>query len=143
MRRKLIVIVVLMIAGVLLWVYTSMQYTIWDGGFELTIHVSSDPGPPRSVSCQAFGSRQDAEYVLTRLIHPERLWSIVADPFNGEALILNVPLSGHDSMSGRELVRFQFRYLVVIAVLPDGRRVGKLVEIPDCRVSREVSVVLP
>jgi hypothetical protein len=145
MCRKLVFIALLLVPGTAVWAYTSTTYIIWDGEFDLTVHVSSDyPGPPRSVTCQALGFREDAEHVLEHLLPPEtRLWSTTADPFAGEPLTVHVPQSGRDSTSGRELRRFQFRYLVVIAELPDGRRVGKLVDIPDCRMSREVSVALP
>jgi hypothetical protein len=144
MWRKLLVVGLLLVAGALLWVYTSARWIIWDGGFDLTVRVSSHPGPPRAVSCQAFALREQAEFVLEHLLPPEtRLWSAVADPFADEPLSVYVRVSGWASMSGRELRRFQFRYLVVIAVLPDGRRVGKLVDIPDGRVCREVTVELP
>lgn len=144
MRPKLVAIALLLVAGAVVWVCTSTPCVVWDGGFDLTVNVSSDPGPPRSVTCQALGRREEAECVLEHLLPPEtRLWSAIANPFVGKALTVRVPLSGRDSMSGRELSRFQFRYMVVVAVLPDGRRVGKLVDIPDCRVAREVAVVLP
>jgi hypothetical protein len=143
MWRKLFYIAGLLVPGTV-WLYTSTTYIIWDGEFDLTVHVSSDPGPPRSVTCEAFGFREGGEYVRENLLPPEtRLWSTTEDPFVGEPLTVHVPQSGQDSMSGRELQRFQFRYLVVVAELPDGRRVGKLVDIPDCRVAREVSIALP
>jgi hypothetical protein len=134
----------LLIVGFGLWFYTSKEYVIWDGGFDLTVHVSSNPVRPRSVTCQAFGHREYADFAVEHLLPPSsRLWSATADPFDGKPIRVDVPVSGRDSMSGRELARFQFRYLVVIAVLPDGRRVGKLVNIPDSRVSREVTVTFP
>lgn len=144
MRRIAVAGVLLLVAGAAAWVYTSTTHILWDGGFDLTVRVSSDPGPPRSVTCEAFGRRDAAEYALDHLLPPETgLWSASADPFIGEPLNVFVPVSGRESMSGRELKRSQFRHLVVIAVLPDGRRVGKLTDIPDGRVSRELSVALP
>jgi hypothetical protein len=143
MRRKLVAVLVLLVFGVALWAYSSATHIVWDGGFDLSVHVSSNPGPPLSVTCQPFGRLEYAEYMLKHLSPETRLWSVSADPFVGEPLIVHVPVSGRDSMSGRQLSRSQFEYLVVVAVLPDGRRVGKLVDIPDGRVSREVSVTLP
>jgi len=144
MRRAVLTIAVVVVAGALAWEFVPLQVTIWDGGFDLTVNVSSTAGPLRSVSCQAFGRREEADEVLKYLLPPEtRLWSAVADPFAGEPLTVFVPLSGRESPSGRELRRFQFRHLVVIGELRDGRRTGKRVEIPDGRVSREVSVLLP
>jgi hypothetical protein len=122
----------------------ALPVALWDGRFDLTVRVSSDPGPPQSVACEAFPSRQYAEYALEHLHPPEtQSWKVTADPFAGEPLVVSVPVSGRDSLLGWELSRFQFRHLVVVAVLPDGRRVGKLVDIPDGRVSREVSVSFP
>jgi hypothetical protein len=144
MPRKPLAVVLVLVTGGLVWFYTSAQYIIWDGGFDLTVHVTSSAGPLRSVTCRAYGQRDDAEQAAKYLLPPESdLWAAQADPFTGEPLTLNIPLSGRDSMSGRELSRFQFRHLVVIGQLQDGRRVSKLVEIPDCRVSRDVSVALP
>ena len=94
--------------------------------------------------CAPFGYRDAAEYVLEHMPPHETPWrSVTADPFAGQPLTVKVPVSGRTSMSGRTLRRYQFQYLVVFAVLPDGRRVRKLVEIPDGRVSREVAVSLP
>lgn len=144
MWRTLLVIALLLAVGAAVWVYTSATYIIWDGGYDLTVRVTSNPGPPQSVSCQARGRREDAEYVLEHLLPPEtQLWSATADPFASKPLTVHVPVSGRVSRSGRQLSRTQFHWLVVIAVLPDGRRVGKLVEIPDGRVSREINVELP
>ena len=104
MWRKLLVVALLLSAGAVLWVYTSTTYIIWDGGFNLTVRVLSNPGPPRSVSCQVFGHKQEAEYVLEHM--PLEAWpgseSATADPFSGEPLTLIVPVSGRESMSGRQ-----------------------------------------
>jgi hypothetical protein len=144
MRRAILIIALLIVAGALAWEFGPIKVTVWDGGFDLTVNVSSSTGPLRSVSCAAFSQHEDAEFVLEHLLPPEtRFCSTVADPFEGQPLIINVPVSGRDSPLGRELRRSQFRHLVVIGQLEGGRRIGKLVEIPDGRVSREVSVVLP
>src|SRR5689334_19463052 len=116
------------------------------GGFELTVRVSSTPTPPRAVSCQTFNNRSVAEFVVENLLRPEPgagRWATVADPFAGEPLTVLVPVSTKSWMGGLRWRRMQFEYLVVIAVLPDGRQVGKVVDIPDGRVSREVSVEVP
>ena len=144
MRRKVVAVTLVIVVSAVVWVYTSTTHIIWDGGYDLTVRVSGDPGPPRSVSCETFGHRQDAEEAAARRMPPgSRMWSTVADPFDGQPITVKVAVSGRDSMSGRELRRSQFRYLVVVAVLPDGQRVSKLVDIPDGRVSREVSVTVP
>jgi hypothetical protein len=135
---------VVVAAGALTWEFIPFYVIVWDGGFDLTVNVSSTAGPLHSVSCQAFGRREEADEALENLRPPEtRLWSAAADPFTGEPLTVFVPPSGRESPCGREPRRSQFRHLVVLGELRDGRRTGKLVEIPDGRVSREVSVRLP
>ena len=142
--RRMAVLTLLLTAVSAGWIYTSTTYTIWNGVCDLSVRVMSDSGPPRSVTCQAFGRRDEAAYALEHLLPPETgLWSATAEPFTDDPLTVRVPLSGQDSMSGRELQRFQFRYMVVVAEYPNGRRVGKLVHLPDCRESREISITLP
>ena len=144
MRRAALITAALIVAGLLAWEFVPLQVTIWDAGYDLAVQVSSTTGPLRSVSCEAFPRREAAADFLKYLLPPEtRLWSTVADPFAGEPLTVHISVSGRDSPSGRELQRFQFRYLLVVGQLQNGRRVGKLVEIPDERLSREISVELP
>lgn len=143
MRWKLIVAVIVLVS-VCLWEFIPVQVIVWDGGFDLTVTVSSNAGPLRSISCQAFGHRDSADYAVEQLLPMEAdHWSTHVEPFSGEPLTVFVPLSGRKSPSGRELSRMQFRHLAVIGQLQDGRRVGKVVVIPDCRVSHKVSVTFP
>ena len=144
MMRQIVIGIVLLLSGAMAWVYTSMPHIIGDGSYDLTVHVSSNLGPPSAVSCEAFSRREHAEFALNDFLPSEtKQHSATADPYNGQPLTVSIPVSDRTSMSGRELQRFQFRYLVVLAQMPDGRRVGKLLEIPDAGVAREVSVVLP
>jgi hypothetical protein len=140
MRRALVITALVILITAVAIEFTAM--TIWDGSFDLTVKVTSSDGPIEAVWCQAE-NRESAEFALKDLkLEPSR-WSAAADPFRGQPLTVPVPISGRDSPLGRELGRTQFRDLVVIAQVRDGRRLGKLVEIPDCRVSREVSVQFP
>ena len=139
MRRALIAVLAL---GVLAWEFVPVQVLIWDGSFNLIVRVECPEGRPRAVTCEAFGRREYADEAVAHLL-PLESWSAVADPFDGQPITVRVAVSGRESPFGRELLRSQFRFLAVIAVLPDGRRVGKVVDIPDGRVSREVSVALP
>ena len=143
MRWRLIVTIIVLVS-VFLWEFIPVQVVVWDGGFDLTVTVSSNAGPLRSVSCQAFGHRDSAEFAIEQLLPTEAdHWSTHVEPFSGEPLTVFVPLSGRKSMCGRELSRMQFRHLAVIGQLHDGRRVGKVVVIPDSRESNTVSVSLP
>jgi hypothetical protein len=144
MLRAVLITVALIAAGLLAWEFVPIQVIVWDGAYELTVRVESPDGRPRSVSCEAFGRR---EYADAAVVHPHppesQRWSAVADPFEGQPITVQVAVSGRESPFGRELRRSQFKFLAVNAVMADGRRVGKVVEIPDSRVSREVAVTLP
>ena len=141
MRRTLLILAAVIVAGFLAWEFVPIYVARCSGSFDLTVRVE---GRPRSVSCEAFGGQRSAEEALTVLMPPEsRMWSAVADPFDGRPLTVGVPVSWRESPLGRQYWRTQFRYLVVIATMPDGERVGKLVDIPDGRESREVTVSFP
>lgn len=144
MRRTPLILLAVVVAGVLAWEFVPIQVMIWDGAFELKVHVVCHTDPPRAVSCEAFGHREYAEKIVARLLPTEsQARSAIADPFGGQTLTVSVPVSGRRSPFGRELRWSQFQALVVIATYPDGHRVGKVVDIPDSRVSREVTVELP
>jgi hypothetical protein len=143
MMRRAAILVALFVAGLLVWEFVPIQKIVWDGEFQLTVHLTSSDGPLRSVSAEAFGRREEAEETLRFLPPPECRWSSVADPYEGQPLIVHVPLSGRESPFGRELKRMQFRYLVVIGQWSNRKRAGRIVEIPDSRKSREVHVSLP
>jgi hypothetical protein len=140
MIRLIAIISAIVIAGLLAWEFVPLQVARWDGGYDLTVLVASPPGTLRAVSCEAFSKREGA---LQSMESPEVSWSAVAQPFSGEPLTVHVPMSGRASPCGRELKRSQFGYLLVIGDLPDGQRVGKVVKIPDGRVSRTTRVQLP
>ena len=144
MRRTILTLTAVLVAGFLAWEFVPLEKKICDGSFDLTVRVECLAGQPRSVSCEAFGRLMQAEEALAVLMPPEsRRWSAVADPFDGRPLTVGVPVSWRESPLGRQYRRTQFRYLVVIATMQDGERIGKLVDIPDSRESREVSVSLP
>jgi hypothetical protein len=137
MRRILIIVVAILAVGVLAW-----EFFAFCQGTDLS-SVDCPEGRPRSVSCEAFGHREYADNAASLLPYEPNVWFVVSDPFDGQPITVRVPIGGRESPFGRELNRHQYQFLAVIAVLPDGRRVGKVVEIPVRRVCREVSVTLP
>ncbi len=148
MRRAIVATVAVLAAGVLAWEFIPITKLIHDGGYNLTVHVESQAGQPKSVSCQTFGTREDADDAVTwevTYLQPPQWprYRSVADPFNARPLAVEVPVCWGESPFGRTTGRGQFRFLVVIATLAGGRRVSKVVDIPDGRVSREVTVELP
>jgi hypothetical protein len=154
MQRKLL-IPVMLLAGVVLAVEFLTYASVWHDEYKLTVHIDTPADPPSAVGCCTCG-RGEAE----RVADLGRNWSrrsrlpdffpdlfddrgAVANPFVGGPLKVPVAVTGRDSPFGREVARYQDRFLVVGAEWPDGRRVWKVVEIPDGRVSREVCVSLP
>jgi hypothetical protein len=144
MRRTLLRVVAVLTFSVLAWEFLPVQMLVWDGQFNLIVRVESPESRLQSVTCEAFGQREQADVAVAYLLPPEsKSWSTVADPFDGQPITVRVAVSGRLSLIGREIRRMQFRYLAVIAVLPNGHRMGKVVDIPDGRVCREVSVTFP
>jgi hypothetical protein len=149
-RRPFLVAVLVLIAAVTAVEFIPLYLLIWDGGYELTVHVDTPADPPTAVACSAFGRREDAEHLceLSREAPAAALFAeggraTLADPFHGQPLKVYIWVSGRESAFGREVSRSQQRFLVVGAEWPDGRRVCKVVEIPDGRVSREMRVTVP
>ena len=144
MHRKWLILNLLLIAGGLLWLYTSVPWIHWSGGYDLTIHVKADPGLVDSIACESFLRREDAEGAFgCRFASAFARCPAKADPFVGQPLTIYINQGGQDAMSGRELSRTQYRFIVVFGLLHTGGQVSKVVEIPDGRVSREISVELP
>jgi hypothetical protein len=142
-QRTVVAGALLVGSGVFLFEYVPVGKVVWDGAVDVTVTVTKSGQPIRAVTCEAFGNRADAEVALEYLLPPEtHMWSASANPFDGIPLTVTVLVSGLDSFSGRNVRRTQFQYLVVIARLQDGKRVGKIVEIPDVRVSRAIHVSL-
>lgn len=67
----------------------------------------------------------------------------IEDPFTGKSLKVLIRLSDRESFFGRPISTTKQRFIVVLAKWPDGRRVCKVVEIPEGRVSKEMTVSLP
>lgn len=121
---------------------------VWDGSFDLLVSVSSNSGKIKSLTCEVFPTIQQAERVAELLAegavgegYPN--WTVKTPRFTGEPVEVRVPVSGTEAMCGRALSRTQFQCLLVTAELADARRIKKLVQIPDGRVARELTVELP
>lgn len=143
-KRLAIGVTAVLLAGVCL----APVQTVWDDGlWPLSVTVLSTSGSPiASVSAEAFSSEEWARSSLEHLAPPEtRIHSAVADPFADQPLAVPVPTS-YKSRSALLWSRSrynQMRLLVVIVRYRDGRREGRLVEIPDLRESRSLRVEVP
>ncbi len=113
----------------------------WVGGYDLIVKIDPNGEPPTSVLCLA-SSRNDAEFMVNSP-DPELNAKVNVKPFQGEPIRVLARVSGRYSFFALCKTRTQDQYLAVIALWPDGRRVGRVVEIPDGRESREITVSLP
>jgi hypothetical protein len=143
MRRVLLIAAAVLACFVLAVEFIPIYMVIWDGGYDLTVHVKSPSGRPRSIYCEAYGQRKYADEACARLATDASAWRTVADPFDGNPLPVWVAVSGRRTLFGRYVHRMQFRFLAITAVMPDGNRVSKVIDLPDDRVSREVTLTLP
>jgi len=142
MRRIEWVAALLVLAALLAYEFVPLQMTIWDGEYKLLVHLDCLGTSPVSATFETFSRREQAENVILSKRPPESGWSsAVADPY--DPVEVPVPISGRSSPLGRDLARGHFSYLLVVATFADGHRVSKIVDIPDDRKSREVTVTLP
>ena len=143
-RKSLVAALTLSAPALLAWEFVPIPVKLWSGSFDLIVRVECQSGQPRMVSCGAFANHDEAAQILSAVLrHKTETFENATDQFDSGLITVRVRSTGRDSPLGRELARAQFRYLVVVAELPDGRRVGTLAEIPDGRVCRELTVTLP
>ena len=148
MKRALIVVAVTaVVVGVPGY---GIQY-LWSGGYRLAVTVSYTGERPVWVCAIPFRTRSEAEEFLPRFLDPTKPPPFesagpyaTANPFDRRALRPTIDLDGCRSLLFGELVDPQYqKALLVVAERPDGDRVGTVVEIPDYRVSKSVTVTLP
>jgi len=118
-----------------------------DGMLPLTVTIRSAAASNiRAVSAEAFGNSKDAEYALDNAIPPEtKRYSALQTPFTGQKLTVDIPI-GYTTRGALlwHLSRYyQFTKLVVLVEYVDGKRTGRLVDIPDLHHSQEISVEVP
>jgi hypothetical protein len=147
MRRRTIVIIVIVLAILFAAVEFNPLLRGFDHGFfELTVHISSSAGQPLWVSCEVFHSRYFAEkaHAARKFAREDkRSGSRLVNPFDGQPVKVLVTEGKEVSPLGTMDRHWQFEHLVVVAELPDGKWVSKLVDIPDGRKTREIAVSLP
>src|SRR5580698_6274196 len=129
--RRAVLVVVLSVVGVI--VAGSLFWPIrhWYGGFELTVDVSAPGERPKWIWLGQRREKERAEGLLAGMLHVDRKdmidasESVIVDPFDGQPHSLHVALSGRDTPIFGALEETQHgRFLIVIAEMPDGRRVG-------------------
>jgi hypothetical protein len=107
---------------------------------------SASGSPVREVSAEAMDNPDTVRYVLEYLIPPEgSRYSASQAPFVGDPLVVSVPTSytTHGALLWYCARFYQYRKLVVIVEYQDGKREGRVVDIPDLHKSRMVAVEVP
>lgn len=134
--------------------FSTRQSIILDGAFNLNVRVR--PSGERAIATLLVspnGRAEDADHHLKLLLEgvdPDvlDLWTpIKRKPFNGGDVIVGVPFSeriqtpifGPERLIGES----QFQALLVFAILNNGERVGKVVQIPHRRQTTVLEVMLP
>lgn len=145
-RRTIITTAVSGVIACGVYVSAYMPCICWDGIAHVTVRVSVRSAP-RSIRYTFVTERDNADGILSvaMLETNGRCLKNLASGAKGEFAnaTIEVPFSGYSSICGRELNYSQDHFLVIVADLENGRRVGKVVPLPDLRYSRNVSVVLP
>ncbi len=145
MNKRLVVGLILLLGGAIC--LTPLQTIRGNGSSPLSVMVVSESNSPiESVSCEVFSTVDSAQSSLEYLAPPEtRLFSAVQGQFRGEPFEVTVPTSDtvHCALFWRHSRYNQMRQLLVIGQYCDGRREGRLVEIPDLRQVRSLRVELP
>ncbi len=124
-------------------------------GYFLTIHVDCAGDQPVVFACSASFRREQSQalannidqYSFTR-IKKSRPWGnnmdeMLSDPFDGQPVKMETRYYFGTSLFGRTVSWSQSNFMTVYAEWADGRKLCKVVEIPDARASHEVRVQLP
>jgi hypothetical protein len=116
---------------------------VWDGGFPLQATLEDRSGRSiAAVAVEPIGHLADAEQFLDDPRSPE--WHLEDVHWvAGQAFTVRVKCSGRTSMFGRELAYHQFEALLIRIEYADGASRWLYVKIPDGRLQRRVSVLIP
>lgn len=119
---------------------------IGTGSYELTVFVHCNDELPSKVACCAISRREYGERICERLPEPEHLCeegynSAFVTQFVGEPIKMRLWLESDITLFRANY--YHYRFLIVCAEWVNGRRMCKVVEIPEKRVSREIHVEIP
>jgi len=159
-RRKRLVLwfsIVLCVLGVmafLVWGYVG-EYKSRTRGYFLIIHVDCADEQPVKVACFASFRKEQSQGWVDNINRYSVAWvknsdswrssidSAMSDPFDGKPLKIENVCYYQTSLFGRTVDWSQNKFMAVYAEWADGRKVCKVVEIPDGRISAEVRMQLP
>jgi hypothetical protein len=160
MRKFLVLVAIVLLVGFLLIELSGVS--ICDGGYELQVQLhSASQTPIEAVRCEVltfphwgWGPEPDPDdaeidQFFAKGAFWERSpsglsWQVDLRPFRGEPFLVLV-LNTHrvSVLLGRNLGYSQQRGLAVVVEYRGGKRAGTIVEIPDGRTARTLTVELP
>ncbi len=137
------VVILLLVLGTL---YFLVGHTFGTGSYELTVFIHCNDEPPSKVACCGIRSREVGDRACERSQEPEHFHdagdnSILVTNFAGQPIKMRLWLESDATLLHTKY--FHSRFLIVCAEWVNGRRVCKVVEVPEIRVSREVHVDIP
>jgi hypothetical protein len=141
-KRLFVGLVILLCALVILFFLVGRSWGV--GFYDLTVFVHCNDELPRKVACYPISRREDAERICESLPEPENLTenkSALITSFVGEPIKMRLMFTDDATLFRRNV--YHYRFLIVCAEWVNGRRMCKVVEIPEMRVSREVHVEIP
>ena len=111
------------------------------GSAEYAVLIESDQALA-GAGAEVCNTRDEAEDLARELPLSECRYRLSPTELPRRRLTVIATTTTHEYGLPRRTKHYQQRYLAVVAVLGDGRRVGTAVELPDARESREVTVRL-
>ncbi len=143
LRVQHLMALVAIVAVVLCLLIPSAQVAVWDGSFDLLVTVENRSWHTIiAAAAQPLGRTEVAELVVAHDGDPDLLLEDV-HWVAGQPFTVRIPCSGRRSMTGRELSYYQFQALLVRVEFADGAKRLLSVKIPDGRVSRSASILIP
>ncbi len=142
---KRIVIGFAAVLGILFFSITLLQQKIGLISYTLIVGLESPGVLPIRVDYTVCRTPSDADFLCSLTVEEYHRWEVIHTNANYKGGPLEVDVRGGDREDafGRTISRWQEEYLVILAYWPDGRRVAKIVTIPDSRVAKHISVTLP
>jgi hypothetical protein len=131
----------LALGGGLYLAYGVMVVAVGSGAIYPNVRLVSAT-PIRVAGVEAIGRPDGLEYPIEYAGPNNLRYPVPDEGLRGGWFETRVPTASRTNGFGCEYGYCQRRYLAVVADLADGRRVAKVVELPDGRESREVTVAL-
>jgi len=122
--------------------YLLMPIEVWDGRFDLAIHLQSKSGRRiESVEYEAFFRRDHAEFTVAH--QPEGFGGFREAEYWSGVWHCHVASTGRRDIFGREL-RYMFaRFVVLLIRYDNGEELLQIAEVPEGRGPRSMTVDVP